>query len=142
MSELSKRSLEFGRNVSLERLDNEKWNSVLEHEFFKNVRKKELFLLSVAIGYKAGIKLELKESYPTINFSGISEEQKYILGAFGLAELGEDSLKKDGENNIKNEAAMYAKGGFDIIKKIIEDNPNPMDAADEIIMKIKELKGE
>ena len=73
MSELSKK-LGIWKKCKFRRLDNEKWNSVWNMNYSRMLERKN-FLLSVAIGYKAGIKLELKESCPTINFSGISEER-------------------------------------------------------------------
>ena len=142
MSNDSKRTLDFGRNVNLDRLDKPKWDEIMEHELFKNVNRKELFLLCMSIGYKSGNKLDIKESYPTINFLTIDDEQKYIMGAFGLAVGGEDVLKENGENKIKAESYMYAKGGFEIIKGLIDENPDPLDAAKEILLKIKTLKND
>ena len=37
---------------------------------------------------------------------------------------------------------MYAKGGFEIIKGLIDENPDPLDAAKEILLKIKTLKND
>jgi len=129
--------IDFKRNVNVERQENDEWTEIMEHPLFEGFEKKELFLLSLAIGYKMKIEKDIKELYGAVNIASISDKQKYLLASFGIDAIGDDALSQI--SNIRSKAAKYAKGGFKVLQKILNENTNDMVTANELYKEILNL---
>ena len=71
--------LDFGRNFSVDKFENDDWNEMMQHGVFQNFDKKELFLLCMAIGFKSNQKKKLDDPNPVINAVSLNEKQKFLL---------------------------------------------------------------
>lgn len=130
--------LDFGRNLHVEEFENEEWTRMVEGiKIFKGFNKKELFLLCMALGYKSNTKKKISKRYPTINSINLNEKQKYLLLSFGFQEIGDEALSE--MTKVRSSAEEYAKAGFIILKKIIDDSDDELIHANAIIKKIKDL---
>ena len=106
------------------------------------IHLKDIFILSAVLGYKHNKKESFTGGIP---FGDVFEEYESLIYAIALDSKGSVSLldsMKECKDYIKNTIEEYACGGFEILKKKLDENgKKPLDLFEELIEGELSLKG-
>ena len=111
------------RNYNIEKNDKLMYNK-LEHnnEIFKDKSHKDIFLMSLALGFKNKMTKKMKTAYPLINCNSFNSKEAWLIAAIAVQEKGLAVLNDMVE--IRKIAEGYANAGFEILqKKLFEEKP-------------------
>lgn len=113
----------FPRNYSIEKEDMKIYNELEKsNEIFKNKNHKDIFLLSLVLGFKNKVTKKMKSSYPLINCSSFTNRETWLITSIAIEEKGLSALND--MNEIRKIAEGYANAGFEILqKKLFEEKP-------------------
>ena len=111
------------RNVSYDKEAKELYDIINENSstiFYKKPLK-DIFIVSMCIGYYYKKRKKLKKALPNINFTAFTQEEKWLLYAIGLKELGKISIDENEYNMIFRIAEEYANYGISILYEIVRE---------------------
>ncbi len=113
----------FPRNYNIEKKDKQVYNKLEQgNEIFKNKNHKDIFLISLALGFKNKVTKKMKEPYPLINCSSFTNKETWLIASIAIKEKGLSVLNDMLE--IRKIAEGYANAGFEILqKKLFEEKP-------------------
>jgi len=92
--------------------------------FYKGHRKgaanqRNVLLHAISLAYKAGKRKPFKGGFSVFQNSILQEEEKYLLMAIGISEMGLDALFPEKRGEIYKMAEEYANTGIDIVYNMV-----------------------
>ena len=92
--------------------------------FYKGHRKgaanqRNVLLHAISLAYEEGTREPFKGGFSVFQNSILQEEEKYLLMAIGIAEIGLDALFPDKHKDIYKMAEEYANTGIDIVYNMV-----------------------
>ena len=113
----------FPRNYNIEKSNQSKVNELEEsNELLKGKSHKEIFILSLVLGFKNKVSKKMNTPYGLINCSSFSSRDCWLVAAIGFKEKGLSIFNDPLE--LRKLAEGYANAGFDILqKKLYEEKP-------------------
>jgi hypothetical protein len=132
--------LNFGRNVRLEKSDQEYYKKMQEIDLFKGKDLKDIFLFSFSLGVKYGQRTKLNDKYPLINAT-FSDAEMWIMASAIVKEVGNTEILEKMDTDGKIIAEEFANAGFQLLKKRFMEADSELAIKSieaEIVRKIKE----
>lgn len=113
----------FPRNYNIEKSEKKTYNDFeASNEIFKEKNHKDIFLMSLAIGYKHKVTKKMKSPYPLINCNSFTNKEAWLIASIAIKEKGLSVLNDMVE--MRKIAESYANAGFEILKKkLYEEKP-------------------
>jgi len=116
------------RRIKRPKNQEERYKTLIDSEEFGLFSTyKDIFMASGTIGFMEQKKIEFSSSAEGIPWSVFSlETDETIINAIALSETGEISILKDDSDAIDKKIQIfeeYAAGGFEILYKLLTDNP-------------------
>jgi hypothetical protein len=113
----------FPRNYNIEKNDMKMYNKLEEsNEIFKNKNHKDIFLMSLVLGFKNKVSKRMNSPYPLINCSSFTNRETWLIASIAIEDKGLGVLND--MNEIRKIAEGYANAGFEILqKKLFEEKP-------------------
>ncbi|MBI5002095.1 hypothetical protein HZC31_01805 [Candidatus Woesearchaeota archaeon] len=116
--------LNYGRNFNLDKENQDDYKKIQKTDFFKGKDLKDIFIFSMALGFKYGMRQKVPKKYPLINAS-VSRKETWLIASIAVKEEGVKILKDTAK--MRNIAEEFAHAGFQILKKRFleqaEENP-------------------
>lgn len=81
---------------------------------FSGATYKDIFLYAMAYGYRHSFREELQKPQPNIPLSAFSEEEKWVVKAIAVDEMGKLEVLSD-KRKVYEIAEQYANGALDAI---------------------------
>ncbi|MBT6690524.1 hypothetical protein HN903_02010 [archaeon] len=113
----------FPRNYNIEKKYQKDYNDLKKKNIlFKDRTFNDIFMISLALGFKNKCPKNLKSPYPVVNCNAFDVKSTWIIASLAIKEKGIGVLSDMVE--IRKTAEKYANGGFEILKKkLSSDDP-------------------
>jgi len=111
----------FPRNYNIEKIYQVEYKSLQKRNaLFEGKTFNDIFMISLALGFKNKCPKNLKSPYPIVNCSAFNTKDTWLIASLAIDEEGVGVLND--MVTVRKIAEKYANGGFEVLKKKINLN--------------------
>lgn len=119
-------NLDLPRNFNIEKSDQQEYQLIQDNDFFtgldRQITNKDIFVMSMSIGYSRSHRKKLREGYPVVNTQQINDLEKSLIASICIAEEKNVEVLQD-RTKLRRIVQEFANAGFEILRKRLSQNP-------------------